>query len=211
MTGGLRIGHYDWSGGREPVLRFGPDAPRVIVSLPLFEEANRTRAFAVTLLRALAARGIGGLLPDWPGTGESLVRTSEATLGAMREACRGLAEGMFSVAIRSGALIDTTADVRGRWHLSPIEGDDLVRELRRLADPQTGDIAGNEVSAAMIGELAEARVGDARVIRLDSDPRPADRKIAAAPLWRRAEPGNDPALAELLADDIAEWIAACDG
>ena len=69
MTGGLRIEHYDWAGGREAMLRFGPDEPRVIVSLPLFEEANRTRAFAVTLLHALAARDIGGLLPDWPGHG----------------------------------------------------------------------------------------------------------------------------------------------
>ena len=115
----------------------------------------------------------------------------------MRAACRRLAAGKFSVAIRSGALIDATADVRGRWHLSPIEGDDLARELRRLADPQTGGIAGNEVSDAMMAELADARAAEARVLRLDSDPRAADRKVAAAPLWRRAEPDNDPALADV--------------
>ncbi|MCU6455443.1 hypothetical protein LPN01_15280, partial [Sphingomonas sp. A2-49] len=49
-----------------------------------------------------------------------------------------------------------------------------------------------------------------RVVRLAGDPRAADRAINAAPLWRRSEPGNDPALAETLADDIAAWIAACE-
>ncbi|MCI1143823.1 hypothetical protein MOP88_18565 [Sphingomonas sp. WKB10] len=47
-------------------------------------------------------------------------------------------------------------------------------------------------------------------MRLSSDPAPADRHVDAAPLWRRAEPGDNPALAELLADDIAAWIAACE-
>lgn len=41
------------------MLRFGPAAgPVVVVALPLFEEANRTRAFAVAILRALAERGV---------------------------------------------------------------------------------------------------------------------------------------------------------
>eukprot|EP01037_Dinobryon_pediforme_P041965 gene41965-52022_t len=40
---------------------------------------------------------------------------------------------------------------------------------------------------------------------------PADRHVAGAPLWRRAEPDTDAALAELLADDIADWIARCEG
>jgi len=33
--------------------------------------------------------------------------------------------------------------------------------------------------------------------------------IAGPALWRRAEPGNDPALIEALGDDIAHWIATC--
>ena len=35
-------------------------------------------------------------------------------------------------------------------------------------------------------------------------------RIDAAPLWRRAEPGDDPTLVQRLADDIAGWIAACE-
>jgi hypothetical protein len=41
MTAGLRIDRYRWSGGEEAVLRFGPDdGPVVVVTAPLFEEAN---------------------------------------------------------------------------------------------------------------------------------------------------------------------------
>ena len=50
-----------------------------------------------------------------------------------------------------------------------------------------------------------------RTVRLDTDPKPADRHVPGTPLWRRAEPDNDPALAAILADDIADWIAACEG
>src|SRR3954469_12418228 len=75
------IDHYDWAGGREAMLRFGPDTgPVVIAAMPLFEEANRTRAFIVTILRALAAQGIASALPDLPGTGESLIETEHASL-----------------------------------------------------------------------------------------------------------------------------------
>ena len=217
MTGGVRIDQYDWrradgTTGRETMLRFGPDtAPRVVVALPLYEEANRTRAFAVTLLRALARRGIGGVLPELPGTGESLVATRDATLDNLRSAFAAAAgEGHVAVSIRSGALIDTAAHVLGRWQLAPIDGGDLVRELGRVADGE-GGFAGNIIGAVMLRELASARPAPARVVRLASDPRDADLKLAASPLWRRAEPGNDPALADALASDIATWIATCAG
>ncbi|MBN9990607.1 hypothetical protein JND45_14830, partial [Listeria monocytogenes] len=56
------------------MLRFGPDqGPLVAVALPLFEDANRVRGFAVAICRALAARGVATILPDLPGQGESLV------------------------------------------------------------------------------------------------------------------------------------------
>ena len=92
MTGGMRIDSYKWSGGQEAMLRFGPDGgAQVILALPLHDEANRMRAFAVALLRALAALGIGGVLPDFPGTGDSLIKTRDATLSAIRQAYADLA------------------------------------------------------------------------------------------------------------------------
>jgi len=211
MTGGPDIDYYDWPGGREAMLCFGPLRPLVLLALPLFEEYNRTRTFAVTLLHMLAGRGIGGMLPDWPGTGESRVPTDQMTLAAIRAAYRALVDDrapIFAVSIRSGALLDVGVPVVARWHLAPQEGAELIRELERQRSAE-GDVAGNVISALSLAELAGATVAPARVLRMESDPRPADRKLQGSPIWRRAEPANDRPLAQILADDIADWIATC--
>ncbi|QIG80695.1 hypothetical protein [Stakelama tenebrarum] len=232
------ISHYDWTGGREAMLRFGPDTgPVIVAALPLFEEANRVRAFTVTILRALAERGVAGVLPDVPGQGESLDPTHTLTLARAREgfaaaAAVPLGEGrtVYGFAIRSGALLDGEAQLAGRWHFAPMTGADQLRELtraRQAAAREAGEsfdaaslktatepveMAGNFLSPLLLAEMPDAApvTDGVRTVRLETDARPADHKIAGAPLWRRAEPDNDPALAELLADDIAQWVAACE-
>lgn len=200
---------YTWAGGQEFCIRFGPDTgPLAIAALPLFEEANRTRAFTVTILRALANRGIASLLPDFPGTGESLVTTGDTTVSMMREAYRALADdhpGAFGIALRSGALLDMTATLAGRWHLAPQTGAGLLRDLNRIRamSAASDGYAGNILSDAMLADLAEAMPA--------SNAHVAQPEIAGAPLWRRAEPDNDVVLAQRLADDIADWIASCAG
>ena len=93
---GLTIEHYDWPGGREAMLRFGPPhGPTMVAALPFFEEANRTRAAMVDVLRQLAVRGIGSILPDLPGTNESLLATSDATLAAWRGAFAAACTGVW--------------------------------------------------------------------------------------------------------------------
>ncbi len=227
MTGGPRIEHYDWRGGREAILRFGPTTgPVIVAALPLFEEANRTRTFLVTILRALAERGIASALPDLPGTGDSVVETRHMTILGLREAFEAAVEHCWgqgrvhALGIRSGALLDTLALVSGRWHLAPIDGQTLLRELTRIGlSPDTGDpveIAGNLIARNFLAELASVAPFTAddgvalRTVRLDADPHPSDRTVAAAPLWRRSEPANDIVLAQQLADDIADWIAICE-
>ncbi|WP_326524152.1 hypothetical protein [Sphingomonas sp.] len=213
------IDHYDWAGGREAMLRLGPDSgPVVIVALPLFEEANRTRTFAVTMMRALAERGVASVLPDLPGTNDSLVATRDATLADWRAAYAAVATStgaVASVAIRSGAMIDGAADALARWHLSPQDGSGLLRELRRagLVEREAWiEVAGNDLSRDLLDALAQATPSEgARTVRLSSDPAAADVKIEAVPLWRRAEPDNDPVLAESLAADIADWVQTCAG
>jgi hypothetical protein len=224
MTG-LRFDTYDWSGGREAMLRFGPDTgPIVIAALPLFEEANRTRQFLVTILRALAANGIGSVLPDFPGTGESIVATSDARLldqrAAYTELSQHLGRRTYGLSLRSGALLDTDAALAGRWQLSPQTGGDLLRELDRMrattrsAPANETEYAGNALSREMMTDLRDATPhaaeGALRVVRLESDPRGADIKFPAPPLWRRSEPDNDIALAQTLASDISHWIASCE-
>ncbi|MFL9842712.1 hypothetical protein ABS767_17205 [Sphingomonas sp. ST-64] len=217
------------------MLRFGPaSGPVVVVALPLFEEANRTRAFAVTILRALEDRGIAGALPDLPGQGESLVPTHDATLSSLRAAfataVAGLGRSAYSLAIRSGALLDGSALLVARYHLAPMTGADLRRELARARqassresgeafDPASLDtatlpveLAGNLVAPTMLTELATAAPATTavRTVRLETEARPADAKLPGSPLWRRAEPDNDPDFAARLAEDIAQWVATCE-
>jgi len=221
----LHFDTYDWSGGREAMLRLGPDAgPIVIAALPLFEEANRTRQFLVTILRELADHGIGSVLPDLPGTGESIVVTGEARLRDQRKAYTDLSQRLgrntYGISIRSGALFDTDAALAGRWQLSPQSGEDLLRELDRTratsrsARANETEYAGNTLSREMLADLHDAKpyagAGRLRVVRLESDPRDADVKYAASPLWRRSEPDNDISLAQILAGDISNWIASCE-
>jgi hypothetical protein len=230
------IDYYDWPGGREAMRRFGGDrGPVVIAAPPFFEEANRTRAFLVTILRALAKRGVASALPDLPGAGESLIETENATLNHWKIAFSSAAasfgaRSVHVVAIRGGSLLDADAAAVSRWHLAPVSGAALVRDLlrTRLApgrkDPKARDavafecsgppieVAGNRVSRQMLAELEAAAPsvdGRLRTVRLESDVQPADARFPGAPLWRRSEPDNDPTLAALLADDIATWIAKC--
>jgi hypothetical protein len=218
MTG-PRFDRYDWAGGRETMLRFGPDAgPLVVAVLPLFEEANRTRAFLVAMLRALAGRGIGSILPDLPGTGESVVETRDLRLPDLRQAFAALVGTLdvpvYAVTIRSGALVDCDASLAGRWRLAPQAGDDLLRDLNRIRAastmPDAEGYAGNSLSEALLADLQDAvPYAASRTVRLESDPRPADARYAGAPLWRRSEPGSDAAFAQALAADVAGWIATC--
>ncbi|RZM08135.1 MAG: hypothetical protein EOP67_72165 [Sphingomonas sp.] len=223
MTG-LRLEQYAWRGGREAMLRFGSDSgPIVIAALPLFEEANRTRQFACTILRTLGDRGIGSILPDFPGTGESVVATVDARLSHQREAYCTLSERLgvktYALSIRSGALLDIDATMAGRWHLAPQPGGDLVRDLERTrtaSRPEKApknEYAGNLLASEMLVQLRRAvprHDGRCRIVRLDTDPRPSDATFTGVPLWRRSEPGNDTVLAQQLADDIAHWIASCE-
>ncbi|MCC2975597.1 hypothetical protein LK533_02775 [Sphingomonas sp. PL-96] len=132
------IDRYDWPGGTEAVLRFGPAAgPVVVLALPPFEEANRTRTLMVAVLRRLGDAGIAGALPDLPGQGESLVATEAATLADWRAAFAAcvatLPQPRFSLSVRAGALVDGEANVQARWSLSPQTGPELSRELHRTA------------------------------------------------------------------------------
>jgi len=222
------------------MLRFGPPSGSVVaVAMPLFEEANRLRAFAVTLCRMLARRGVASALPDIPGQGESLLATEDARLddwhAAFAAAVASLGPHVHGVALRSGVVVDVAAPLASRWRLAPVAGAAALAALRRAsvagtrtrgdavvvrvggADDEPMLLAGNRISLPLFAALAEddevppAAGIPLRTLRLATDPQPADRKVEGVPLWRRAEPGNDPELAAVLADDITDWIARCGG
>jgi hypothetical protein len=177
------------------------------MSPPLFEEANRTRAFVVAILRTLATRGVASVLPDLPGQGESLVE-GDVPLAQLTEAMTALedrvrAEGRDSyvVALRAGSLV--SAHDR-QWWFAPMTNDEFARDSKRIAR-FSNTRSSDESPQKQIG----LNMASTRTLRLSSDPRPADRKVEGIPLWHRSEPTTDPHLAAVLAGDIAGWTATC--
>ena len=218
------IASYDWAGGTEAMLCFGPDTgPVVVAALPLFEEANRVRALTVAVLRSLAARGIAGALPDVPGQGESPIATDAMTCemlrGGFAAACASLGERPIHVlSIRSGALVECEAQVQSRWRLAPQNGPDLLRDMDRVrraselggSRPDPLDHAGNHLSPAFVDGLQHADgSADGPVRNLWTNSAKPGAVIEGPALWRRSEPDNDPAFAARIADDISQWIATC--
>lgn len=217
----------------EHILRIDPaDAPRatILIVPPLFEEANRTRRTLVLAMRALAARGFAAVLPDLPGQNESLVPLEEVDLARWQDTIAAVAadiDGPVIIAsVRGGALIDHCANAAGWWRLAAVGGSSLLRTLMRArvsADREAGItssleslqeeaktapllLAGNRLSPAMVAQLgaSEARaVEPLRNIGLGAD------GIAGTPLWLRAEPGEDAAMAAAIAADISAWSKTC--
>jgi pimeloyl-ACP methyl ester carboxylesterase len=215
------------------MLRFGPpDGPVVVVAPALFEEANRTRAFLVRILRLLAADGIASILPDLPGTGESLRPTVDGTLDGWRSsyaaAVRAANRPALAFAVRGGALVDSAAEVIGRYHLSSVTGVSVVRDLvrvRQAAAREDGErfdpaelrrpgppvlLAGNLINRALLAELSKVEpLAGSRTVRLATDPYPANLRLEGRPLWRASEPSVDVSLAEAVATDLAAWVRRC--
>lgn len=210
----------------------GTPRATILIVPPLFEEANRTRRTLVLAMRALAADGFAALLPDLPGQNESLVPLEKVDLAswqnALAEAAATIDGPQIIASLRGGALIDHHAKAAAWWRLAPVGGASLLRTLMRArvaADREGGVtssldslqaeaatapllLAGNRLSPAMIAQLGSAEtqpVARLRTVTLGSG---ADA-IAGTPLWLRAEPGEDAAMAKAIAADIAAWSTAC--
>lgn len=214
-------------------LRIDPaGTPRatILVVPPLFEEANRTRRTLVLAMRALAAEGFAAVLPDLPGQNESLVPLVEVDLlrwqDALAEMVSGIDNPTIVASLRGGALIDHKAQASAWWRLAPVGGASLLRTLMRArvsADREAGVassleglqdeaktapllLAGNRLSPAMIAQLGASEVQAVEPLRsvgLGAD------GIAGTPLWLRAEPGEDAAMAAAIAADISAWSKTC--
>jgi hypothetical protein len=217
----------------EHQLRIDPTgAPRatIVVVPPLFEEANRTRRTLVLAMRALAADGFAAVLPDLPGQNESLVPLADVDLdrwqGALAEVAAGIEGPVIVASVRGGALIDHRAKAAAWWRFAPVGGASLLRTLLRArvaADREAGVassleslqaaaeseallLAGNALSPAMVAQLGRAEaqpVEPLRSVGLGAD------GISGTPLWLRAEPGEDAAMAREIAADITAWSKTC--
>ncbi|WP_432767874.1 MAG: hypothetical protein HEQ22_10600 [Sphingopyxis sp.] len=217
------------------ILRFDPAGPlraTILFVPPLFEEANRTRRTLVLAMRALAADGFVALLPDLPGQNESLVPLEQVDLArwqsALVDTTAAIDGPLILASLRGGALIDHQAKAAAWWRLAPVGGASLLRTLLRArvaADREAGVtssldslqaeaatapllLAGNKLSSVMIAQLGSADiqpVAPLRTVTLGS----GEGAIAGTPLWLRAEPGEDAAMAAAIAADIAAWSTTC--
>ena len=194
-------------------LRFGLNHDhQIIVIEPFFEEANRCRRLIAEVMRSLDTLGVGSSLADLPGTGESSVDIAEVRLADWRAAAKNLNPALVA-SFRGGALIDDVASL-GSWRFAPETGSRIVRDLKRatLTSVDRTLYAGHALSEEFLAELETAMPlprASLRTVRLETDADKADIKFPGSPLWRRAEPGEDSALATALAADLADWARQC--
>lgn len=205
---------YRWRDADESILRHGAGLPITLLIIPaLFEEANRMRRFTVSVMRNLASVGIGTILPDLPGTGDSLANVVDVTLSGWHDAVSLFTAKSFgSVAIRGGALLDGAA--KHRWRLAPESGEKLLRDMVRATAFSAGKSANEldqQVRAAptrLVGHLMSPALYNAL-----HDAVPVEgaytTSVDGPKLWRAAEPSDDPEYARLIAQDIAAWTKTC--
>jgi hypothetical protein len=211
---------YRWARGEELAFRFGINHKiQILMFEPLFEEKNRTRRLIAQMARSLDTAQIGVIVPDLPGTGESLVEIAEVSFSDWKDAARA-AVAQFKPTIiasmRGGALLDSAAPTNKLWRFAPENGARIVRDLERtrLGSQSSDLLGGHKISPSFLAALREASIPsdcDVRTVRLATDVGLADATVAGAALWRRAEPGDDVPLTLALTADIADWARLCAG
>jgi pimeloyl-ACP methyl ester carboxylesterase len=217
--------HGAHDGQGELALCFGAvDAPPILFVQPFFEEGNRTRHVITKVMRAVSDAGFRTILPDLPGSGESVVPLHSVALndwrGALHAAAARYGNPAMVASFRSGAIIDDAAGAGHIWRCSPESGARLVRDLMRTRltassaeeTEATITLAGNTLNRALLDALANAEAlvhGGVRVARLATEGTPADVRLEGGPIWRRSEPGDDPALRASITADIINWAKSC--
>lgn len=211
------------AGGEEYALSFDQQrSVRVLVIPALFDEANKLRHFTVEVMRRLDYAGVESMLPDLPGTNESLAPLAEQTLAGWREAMAAAARHFAAthvLTLRGGALLDpgTLPGLR----LAAVNGATQLRGLVRiqlLSDKEAGltttrealmaranaegaTLAGYRLSAAMVQELEAASAPTSPAIGVTQG------ELGGPGLWLRAEPAHDAAQADALAALVLEQDA----
>lgn len=196
---------------------------RVLVVPALFDEGHKLRRFAVEVMRRLDATGIDSMLPDLPGTNESLADLRVQTLDGWRAAMLAATNAFKAnrvLALRGGALI--VPKVIPGWAYSPVKGASILRQLIRariLAARELGreerqddvlaegaasglQLGGYALGAAMVRQLQDrAPEVRANLAVVDQD------TIGGSGLWLRAEPDEDRDQADALAAVVAMGLA----
>lgn len=197
-------------------------ATRILIVPALFDEANRLRRLTVEVMRRLDRAGFDSMLPDLPGTNESLQpldrQSGDSWQSAMVSAASHFA-ATHVLGMRGGCLY-APRDLPG-WHYAPAKGAMLLRQMMRariLASREAGreetqeallaiglreglDLSGHRIGADLLDDLQRAEGPTAEhIIRITQD------EIGGSGLWLRAEPGEAPEQADALTSLIAQGI-----
>ena len=192
---------------------------RVLIAPALFEEANKTRRLLAQTMRLLAERGVASVLPDLPGCGESLAPLERQDLASWRRAMAAAAKQFATshvLSVRGGAAVAPRTGPG--WRFEPVGARSQLRTLLRTRMLAARESGVEESGSRLLDEgryhgleLAGYRLGPKMVTALETADLPRTSKratltlaeLGGVPLWRNAEPGEDPALAAALAARIA--------
>lgn len=195
---------------------------RLLVVPALFDEGNKLRRFTVEVMRRLDGAGIDSFLTDLPGTGESLEpleRQTPASWRAAMLAAKRHFDASHVLALRAGALV--APDALHSWHLAPVKGASLLRQMLRARMVAAREMGREESQQGLIDqglaeglELAGYRLGAEFISELQGLEPESSQHVTAieasdlggSPLWLRAEPDEDAAQADALAAIIAMSI-----
>lgn len=158
----------------------------VFLALPPDEEANRLRRTAAQIMRHLTSKGWGCALPDLSYYGENpFLNIDNYRIYSEKIWCDVVAalcsnvDRRLRISLRAGACIAPDLPMLGNWRLSPPQSCAVVAARRH------------------------------KTLRLHREAGTADQRVEGPPVWRWAEPGEDPALTEILTADLTHWMAQC--
>lgn len=192
---------------------------RLLVLPALFDEANKLRRQTAEVMLRLDLSGVDSFLPDLPGCNESLQPLDAQTLAGWCAAAKTAAahfEATHVLSIRAGCLLSPPA-LPG-WRYAPTTGAKVLRSLlraRTIAAREAGKTEKIEdlsvIARAEGTELAGWPIGAVMFAALENGVANADSQqttinqgdIGGAGLWLRAEPGEDPEQADMIAALVA--------
>jgi len=197
-------------------------AIRLLIVPALFDEASKLRHFTVETMRVLDRAGIDTMLPDLPGTNESLQALADQSLESWRAAIRAAARhfGATHVLTMRGGALCSPSD-RPTLCYAPTSGPKMLKALLRaqvVSDREAGRettregllevarsegavLAGFKLSAEMVNQLEKANTDKSELSEI------AQGELGGPGLWLRAEPDHDAAQAEALAKIVLERLA----
>jgi hypothetical protein len=184
---------------------------RLLIVPALFDEANRMRRFTLEVMRRLDGAGIDSVLPDLPGTGESLAPLDAQSLQGWCRAVAAAAQHFAAthvLGLRGGCML-VPEDLSG-WLYAPARGGAILRQMlraRTLAAREESREGLTTLALAEGIELAGYRFGPQLFADLEEAAAPVSDRltlieqgtIGGPGLWLRAEPGESAEQADALA------------